>query len=84
MKHDPPVSHVMIYLGINRQTGRRVMMGASEGRRFNGVSRYGVSVFDFTIPRPDDSGPQSRFIGYGAVPGLDASADDDRRGSTSP
>jgi cell wall-associated NlpC family hydrolase len=32
---DPPVTHVMIYLGINRHTGRRVMVGASEGRRFN-------------------------------------------------
>jgi hypothetical protein len=76
---DPPVTHVMIYLGIDRHNGRRVMMGASEGRRFNGISRYGVSVFDFTIPRAapssgDDarasSDLQSRFIGYGAVPGL--------------
>jgi hypothetical protein len=71
VKRDPPVTHVMIYLGINRQTGRRVMMGASEGRRFNDVSRYGVSVFDFTIPRPEASGPQPRFIGYGAIPGLE-------------
>jgi peptidoglycan DL-endopeptidase CwlO len=74
VKRDPPVTHVMIYLGINRQTGRRVMMGASEGRRFNGVSRYGVSVFDFTIPREETSGPQSRFIGYGAIPGLEAAS----------
>jgi cell wall-associated NlpC family hydrolase len=70
VKRDPPVTHVMIYLGIDRHTGRRVMMGASEGRRFNGISRYGVSVFDFTIPTPSSSGMQSRFIGYGAVPGL--------------
>jgi hypothetical protein len=68
---DPPVTHVMIYLGINRLTGRRVMVGASEGRRFNDVSRYGVSVFDFEMPRPTkgDAGT-SRFIGYGAIPGL--------------
>jgi hypothetical protein len=61
----------MIYLGINRHTGRRVMVGASEGRRFSGVSRYGVSVFDFELPRhtPGDGGT-SRFIGYGAIPGL--------------
>jgi hypothetical protein len=71
VNRDPPVSHVMIYLGINRQTGRRVMVGASEGRRFNDVSRYGVSVFDLELPRhaPGDSGT-SRFIGYGAIPGL--------------
>lgn len=64
---DPPVTHVMIYLGINRNTGRRVMVGASDGRRFNGVSRYGVSVFDFEMPRP---GSDARFLGYAAIPGL--------------
>jgi cell wall-associated NlpC family hydrolase len=79
---DPPVTHVMIYLGINRQTGRRTMLGASDGRTFNGKSRYGVSVFDFKLPRPEaksDLAPQAqaetpsttRFIGYGAVPGLE-------------
>jgi hypothetical protein len=71
---DPPVTHVMIYLGVNRQTGRRVMMGASEGRRFNDVSRDGVSVFDFELPRPeaDAGGDHPRFIGYGPVPGLES------------
>jgi hypothetical protein len=70
---DPPVTHVMIYLGINRLTGRRVMMGASEGRRFNDLPRSGVSVFDFELPRhaKGDDGT-SRFIGYGAIPGFPA------------
>jgi peptidoglycan DL-endopeptidase CwlO len=74
---DPPITHVMIYLGINRHTGRRVMMGASEGRRFNDISRYGVSVFDFVLPgqhRSSDDAAESagtsRFIGYGSIPGL--------------
>jgi peptidoglycan DL-endopeptidase CwlO len=72
---DPPVTHVMIYLGIDRQSGERVMMGASEGRRFEGISRYGVSVFDFVLPRAEQpgeasSGEHSRFIGYGSIPGL--------------
>jgi len=77
VNRDPPVTHVMIYLGINRHTGRRVMVGASEGRRFNGVSMFGVSVFDFTLPgvkgTANDaaaSGSASQFIGYGAIPGL--------------
>jgi hypothetical protein len=67
---DPPVTHVMIYLGVNRLTGRRVMVGASEGRRFNDVSRYGVSVFDLELPRKRAAGDPgtSRFIGYGAIP----------------
>jgi cell wall-associated NlpC family hydrolase len=76
--HDPPITHVMIYLGINRLTGRRVMVGASEGRRFNGKSEYGVSVFDFTMPSAKQTGAsasesspmEARFVGYGAVPGL--------------
>jgi cell wall-associated NlpC family hydrolase len=84
---DPPVTHVMIYIGIDRTTGQRVMVGASDGRTFNGKSRYGVSVFDFKLPRPhSDSGQQfaptaqaetpstTRFIGYGAVPGLEDAA----------
>lgn len=71
VNRDPPITHVMIYLGTNRLTGRRVMVGASDGRRFNDVSRYGVSVFDLELPRhaPGDSGT-SRFIGYGPIPGL--------------
>jgi cell wall-associated NlpC family hydrolase len=83
VERDPPVTHVMIYLGINRHSGRRTMVGASEGRRFNDQSQYGVSVFDFTLPgprRPPSAGaetssptdPQSRFIGYGSIPGLEA------------
>jgi cell wall-associated NlpC family hydrolase len=75
---DPPITHVMIYLGINRHTGRRVMVGASEGRRFNDKSRYGVSVFDFTLPgrkRAPDAGSgdssSAQFIGYGPIPGFD-------------
>jgi cell wall-associated NlpC family hydrolase len=75
VKRDPPVTHVMIYLGINRHTNRRVMIGASEGRRFNDQSMYGVSVFDFTLPRVKAGETStSRFIGYGAIPGLDAAA----------
>lgn len=71
VQHDPPISHVMIYLGTNRANGHRVMVGASEGRTYEGKPRYGVSVFDFTLPRVSSSREtDSRFIGYGPVPGL--------------
>jgi cell wall-associated NlpC family hydrolase len=71
--HDPPVTHVMIYLGREKQTGNRVMVGSADGRSYNGLRRWGVSVFDFkptpaSSPRP--SGTEPRFIGYGAVPGM--------------
>ncbi len=76
IERDPPVTHVMLYLGINRLTGRRVMLGASEGRTYDNKPRYGVSVFDFKLPNalqlpalaPTDT---ARFIGYGPVPGLE-------------
>jgi cell wall-associated NlpC family hydrolase len=79
IERDPPITHVMIYLGTNRQNGRRVMIGASEGRTYDGKPRYGVSVFDFKLQngvRKQESGAiavgesESRFIGYGSVPGL--------------
>jgi len=87
--HDPPVTHVMIYLGINRHTDHRVMLGASEGRPYEGKSRYGVSVFDFKLtglnrkqetaptgsPKPTSLEP--RFIGYGSVPHLEEASSSD-------
>ena len=75
---DPPVTHVMIYLGTNLQTGMRVMVGASDGRTFNGVPQNGVSVFDFKLPGAHrnrsgvSSEAGSRFIGYGPIPSLES------------
>ena len=66
-KRKLPVTHVMIYLGQLKKTGRRVVFGSSDGRSFQGERRSGVSVFDFHLPRTDSS---SHFYGYGAVPGL--------------
>ncbi|HSI86566.1 MAG: C40 family peptidase [Candidatus Methylacidiphilales bacterium] len=79
INRDPPVTHVMLYLGTHRQTGRRVMLGASEGRTYANISRHGVSVFDFKLPGTAPALPsvatdlKSRFIGYGPVPGLEQS-----------
>lgn len=62
-----PVTHVMIYLGQLKKTGKRVAFGASDGRSFQGERRSGVSVFDFHLPRTEGS---SHFYGYGTAPGL--------------
>src|SRR5256714_5409889 len=70
---DPPITHAMIYLGRESKTGNRVMVGASDGRVYQGESRNGVSVFDFNLPRPDKNGNgklQPTFVGYGHIPGL--------------
>ena len=65
---DPPVTHTMIYLGKARSDGRPLMVGASDGRTFRGDKKFGVSVFDFVIPKPEGRNPMSRFIGYAKIP----------------
>ena len=71
---DVPVTHVMIYLGKEKGTNKRVMVGASDGRSYNGQRRFGVSVFDFKLPNgtPNRSDPDlvARFEGYSQIPGL--------------
>src|SRR5437763_7512756 len=57
---DPPITHTMIYLGREKPTNKRVMVGASDGRSYKGQQKFGVSVFDFTVTRPksdDRTGP---------------------------
>ncbi len=63
---NPNVTHVMIYLGKNRD-GAPLMIGASNGRTYKGRKIYGVSVFDFNLPKSDS---KSRFLGYSCTPGI--------------
>ena len=74
IERDPPITHAMIYLGRKKEGNQRVMVGASDGRTYEGESRYGVSVFDFKMPRArtktDEGRTSPSFIGYGRVPGL--------------
>ena len=75
IQRDPPITHAMIYLGREKKTGARVMVGASDGRTYQGEQRFGVSVFDFKMPRPDksdidDGKTRPRFVGYAHLPGL--------------
>jgi cell wall-associated NlpC family hydrolase len=69
--HDPPVTHTMIYLGTEKATGHKIMIGSSDGRTYHGQKRNGVSVFDFNLPRtPAGDEQRSTFIGYARIPGL--------------
>jgi cell wall-associated NlpC family hydrolase len=74
IKRDVPITHVMIYLGTSKQSGKPLMVGASEGRSYAGVRRFGVSVFDFKLPtgQPanDDPGRTPKFEGFATIPGL--------------
>ena len=70
---DPPITHTMIYLGREKRTNKRVMVGSSDGRTYDGKQRWGVSVFDFKMPPPPKSGDAKIspvFVGYGPIPGL--------------
>jgi cell wall-associated NlpC family hydrolase len=73
IERDPPITHAMIYLGREKKTNKRIMIGASDGRTYHGESRYGVSVFDFKISPPSETKEgrlSPTFVGYGHVPGL--------------
>jgi peptidoglycan DL-endopeptidase CwlO len=70
---DPPITHTMIYVGREKRTNKRVMIGSSDGRTYDGKQRWGVSVFDFKMPPPSKSGDAKIspvFVGYGRIPGL--------------
>jgi peptidoglycan DL-endopeptidase CwlO len=72
---DPPITHSMIYLGREKRTNKRVMIGSSDGRTYDGKQRWGVSVFDFKMPPPPKSGDAKIspvFVGYGRIPGIGA------------
>jgi peptidoglycan DL-endopeptidase CwlO len=74
VNRDVPITHVMIYLGTEKKAKKPVMVGASDGRTYNGERRYGVSVFDFKLPNgsPNKSDPDliPRFEGYASIPGI--------------
>lgn len=60
------VTHVMLYLGKNNE-GEPLMIGSSDGRTYNGIKIYGVSVFNFNLP---DALSKSKFLGYSCIPNL--------------
>lgn len=74
VEKDPLVTHIMIYLGTKNEDGKPVMVGASDGRSFEGKRMFGVSVFDFktSSKQASASGRHPRFVGYGRIPGLAA------------
>jgi hypothetical protein len=65
ISREPPVTHVMLYLGKDKK-GKRLMFGSSNGRSYHNRSKIGgVSVFDFQLPARHSS---SRFLGYSCIP----------------
>jgi cell wall-associated NlpC family hydrolase len=70
---DPAITHTMIYLGRDKASNQRLMVGASDGRTYKGQPKYGVSVFDFKMAgrRASTTGePGPVFVGYASIPDL--------------
>jgi len=73
VNRDPAITYTMIYLGREKETNRRFMVGASDGRTYKGQSRVGVGVFDFKVSSSkatEDNRPGPAFVGYARIPGL--------------
>ena len=80
VEHDPPVTHTMIYLGRKKANDKPVMVGASDGRTYEGERQFGVSVFDFKTARAmalETADRNPRFVGYARIPGLDKNSPND-------
>jgi cell wall-associated NlpC family hydrolase len=72
---DPDITHTMIYLGREKGTKQRIMVGSSDGRSYKGQQRFGVSVFDFKVARVKankNGEPGPTFVGYASIPDLPA------------
>jgi cell wall-associated NlpC family hydrolase len=75
VNRDPDITQTMIYLGREKATNQRIMVGASDGRTYKGQSHLGVSVFDFKVSRlgpKSEKQPGAVFVGYARIPGLRA------------
>jgi peptidoglycan DL-endopeptidase CwlO len=73
VSREPDVIQTMIYIGRDKATNQRLMVGASEGRAYKGQMWKGVSVFDLKIGRTASKAnkePAAVFVGYGHIPGL--------------
>jgi cell wall-associated NlpC family hydrolase len=74
VSRDPDITQTMIYLGREKGTNQRIMIGASERLAYKGQSRSGVNVFDFKVERAkskSNTEPGPVFVGYGRIPGPD-------------
>ena len=73
VSRDPDIIQTMIYIGRDKTTNARLMIGASERGTFNGQAKSGVSVFDFRVGRARQSKGEETapvFVGYGHIPSL--------------
>ena len=72
ISRDAEIIQTMIYIGRDKTTNARLMMGAAEHGTFKGQAKSGVSVFDFKLgssPKTDKE-TAAVFVGFGRIPDL--------------
>jgi peptidoglycan DL-endopeptidase CwlO len=73
VSRDPEITQTMIYIGRDKATNQRLMVGASERGTFKNATKSGVGVFDFNVGRAAqkaDKETSAVFVGYGRIPGF--------------
>jgi peptidoglycan DL-endopeptidase CwlO len=64
---EPGITHVALYLGIEKKDFRPVMINSTDGRSYRGIQANGYGVYDFRLP---SVGSKISFIGYGTPVGI--------------
>lgn len=73
VSREPEITQTMIYIGRDKATNQRLMVGASENGTFKGEKKSGVGIFDFKLgssERKTDDELTSIFVGYGHIPNI--------------
>src|SRR5205085_4246159 len=70
ISRDPDITQTMIYLGREKGSNQRLMVGASESASSMTQKKSGVGVFEFKVARPtrnstEENGPV--VVGYGPI-----------------
>jgi cell wall-associated NlpC family hydrolase len=70
---EPEITQTMIYIGRDKTTKQRLMIGATERGTYKDRPLSGVGVFDFDLKAAEQEPGQetdSVFVGYGRLPDL--------------
>jgi peptidoglycan DL-endopeptidase CwlO len=70
---EPEITQTMIYIGRDKTTKQRLMIGATERGTYKGRPLSGVGAFDFDLKAAEQEPGQetdSVFVGYGRFPDL--------------
>lgn len=63
----PQVTHVAMFLGMEKLDAHPVMINSTNGRSYRGTRANGFGVYDFRLPAAD---AKISFLGYGTPPGI--------------